>query len=406
MRAVSTFVGIAGAGAVNLTCSPPLHPSNPAAIDRICDALCTRRHGCDERDDYGSCVNTCRNFGSPRRIYYRPDVIDATRTCIARTACGPDLYRRLWGACFRDVFAAIPPTPLAQTYCENRTQKDVICGVTTTTVAKCLEGNKLYSDPILQQLNDCLGEASCRTYGRCLLGVVGPDEYWDSDRDRQWRERPLMTAPPTTVRFSGTVLVDGTIPSAGASICVDGRADIACVSTDAAGRYDVVLPASQELAITVNAAGSVPQLVPIRTGTADMGRWMLATQRVETLKARFASIDADDPGPQTTSVAVYARTAGGTAGFERIEFTLAPATGTGPFYFESDGAPSRSRRSTSVRGSALFANVAPGTVQLNVAPAGVTCVPGSAGWAAPQVNQVRAPVRPGHETRVTLSCHW
>ncbi|HEX4341228.1 MAG TPA: hypothetical protein VH062_35205 [Polyangiaceae bacterium] len=274
------------------------------------------------------------------------------------------------------------------------------------TVAKCLEGNKLYTDAILQQLDDCLGDASCRTYGRCLLGVVGPDEYWDRDRDREWRERPPVSAPPTTIRLSGTVLVAGAIPSVGASLCVADRPDIACAATNAAGQFALVLPASKELAIMVNAPGSVPQLVPILSGTRDMRNWTFATQRVETLKERFAAIDAPDPDPGTTSVAVYAHTPDGKGGFERLALTLAPATGTGPFYLESNSAPSRSRRFTSTSGATLFANVAPGIVQVNIAPSGVSCVPGGAGWAAPQVNQVRAPVRAGYETRVTLRCHW
>jgi hypothetical protein len=397
---------VTGVAVAASACTAPQHPSNPAAIDELCLPACALRHGCDPAEDYASCVNYCRNFGSPRRIYERPDIIASERACLGRTACGPDLSSRISTACYRDVLAAAQPTALARSYCEHRSRKDFVCGVRDITVAKCLDGYKMYTDAILQQLDDCLGDASCRTYGRCLLGVVGPDQYWDEDRSRQWMERPVMTPPPTTVQFSGTVLLEGELPIAGGAVCVNDRPDIACSTTDAAGRFALTLPASQELAITVKAPGSVPELVPIRTGTHDQHRWSFGTQRLETQAQRFAAIDAPDPGPTTTSVTVYAHPQEGKGGFERIQLALTPASGTGPFYSESDGAPSRTRRFTSRRGSALFANVSPGVVELEVTPPGVTCVPGSAGWAAPRINQVRVPVRAGYETRVTLACHF
>jgi hypothetical protein len=387
-------------------CTAPKHPSNLEAIDEICQPLCVKRQGCDASDEFGSCMSSCRNFGTPRRIYWRADYIASIRACLARTACGPDFARTIRRSCFDETYAGLPPTPLAKTYCRARVDKDRICGMTTFT-DKCLEGNKVFTDAILAQKNDCLQDHTCKSYGGCLHAIVGPDEYMDDpDRSAEWRRRPVPKAPPTTIRFEGAVKVANELPVKAAIVCVRDHSDIPCMTTDAVGSFGIGLPANQELTVTVQADGLASTAFGVSTGTRDLTQWTLSLEKAETVAARYAAFGVKYPDESRGFVLVRDEVPGADgAGVDGITMSLLPSIGKGPFYFEANSSPNPNRTSTSTWSAAAFAELSPSVVEVVLGPGGVTCVPSKSGWAAEATNRVRAPVLKGYETHVQMRCN-
>jgi hypothetical protein len=392
--------------ALACACAGPKHPSNPGAIDEICQPLCAKRQGCDPADEFGSCMSTCRHYGSPRRIYWRADHIADIQACIGRTACGPDMARTLQRSCYRETHASMKPTILAETYCKKAVEKDRICG-TTTLFDKCVEGNKVFTDPILTQKIDCLDDHPCKSYGGCLVAVVGPDEYAeDSDRNAEWRRQPVPKAPPTTSRFAGTIKIANEVAVERANVCVHDQPEIPCVTTDSAGHFSFDLPVNRELAVTVRGEGLASTVFGVSTTTRDLTDSSLSLEKAETVAARYAAFGVKYPDDDRGFVLVRDEVQGADgAGIDGLTMSMLPSTGKGPFYFEANSNPSPTRTSTSTWSVAAFAGVASGVVEIVLGPGSVTCVPSKIAWAAQAVNRVRVPVLKGYETHVRMRCN-
>jgi hypothetical protein len=393
-------------GCAFVACAPPEHPSNPDAIDQICQPLCAKRSGCDPSFEFGPCMNRCRS-SKPRRIYYRADYIEASRSCIARTACGPDLGPVIDRACFTDVYAALPRSSMVQGFCSNLRVKDASCGMGTEPVEKCIEGHNMFTAAILEQMNECLRDHPCRTYRGCLHAIVGPDVYADDpDRNTQWRGRPVPKPPPSTIRLNGTTKLAGTIPLPGAKVCIHEHPEIACATSndDSAFAFDV--PANKELALTVDAPGAAKIVVPITTNTKEMTR-NIVFDKLESIQEHYRAFGAKYPDEATGFVLVRTEVPGNQdvyQGLEGLEATMLPTSGSGPFYFDANGTPNPARKSTSSWSSVVFANTTSGVAEIGLGPAAITCVP-ITGWAAQVVNRVRLPVLAGYETHVRMRCN-
>jgi hypothetical protein len=387
-------------------CEAPKHPSNPGAIDEICQPLCAKRQGCDASDEFASCMNRCRDFGSPRRIYWREDYIAAIRSCVARTACGPHMVRTLDRTCFDDSYASLSPTPLARAFCERRVERDRVCAKTTTSIDKCVEGDKVYTDAILTQMSQCLDDHPCKSYGRCLVAIVGPNEFWDRDRWNQWSERPVPRPLPSKIRLEGAVKLDETIPIVGANVCVHEHPEIDCATTGVDGSFALDLPANQELAVTIRAPGMASAVIGVQTATSNLLNWNVSLDKAEMIQARYRAFGANFPDEVTGFIRARGDAPGDKrSGMEGLTMTIVLGSGKGPFYFDADSSPSPSRTSTSTWGAAVFANVTPGIVEILFSPESVSCVPSASGWAGQASNRVRVPVLAGYETHVSLRCH-
>jgi hypothetical protein len=351
-------------------------------------------------------MSSCRNFGSPRRIYWRHDYIAGVQACVERTVCGPDLARTLERSCFQETHASLQPTPLAQAYCKQAVEKDRICG-TTTPMDKCLDGNKLFTDAILTQKNNCLENHPCKSYGGCLHAVVGPDEYADDpERHAEWRRQRVPKPPPTTIRFAGQIKIANEIAVERANVCIHDHPAIPCVTTDAGGRFGFDLPVNEELAVTVRGDGLVNTAFGLSTTTHDLTEATLSLEKNETVAARYAAFGVKYPDDDRGFVLVRDEVQGaGGAGVDGITMSMLPNTGKGPFYFEPNSNPSPGRTSTSTWSVAAFAGVAPGVVEIVLGPGAITCVPSKMAWAAQAANRVRVPVLQGYETHVRMRCN-
>ena len=250
---------------------------------------------------------------------------------MARTACGPNLPRALDRACFSESFVSLSPTPLARAFCERRVERDRICAKTTISVEKCVDGYKLYTDAILAQMSQCLDDHPCKSYARCLLAIVGPDEYWDRDRWNQWSERPVSKPPPVTVRLEGAVKLDEAIPIAGADVCIHEHPEIACSTSGVDGSFALDLPANQELALTIRAPGVVSAVIGIRTATRNLVKWAVSLDKAEMIQARYRAFGVNFPDEAAGFVRARGDAPGDArGGMEGLTMTMQPRSGRGP----------------------------------------------------------------------------
>ena len=74
-------------------------------------------------------------------------------------------------------------------------------------------------------------------------------------------------------------------------------------------------------------------------------------------------------------------------------------------YSAPEGALTRDRKDTSSLGSATFAGLQPGTVEVVAGPADVVCVPSAWAWPSAHPSSLMAPVVAGFTTEVSMQCH-
>jgi hypothetical protein len=382
-------------------CDRPIHPNDPEIPDKLCEPRCAREHDCDAKIEVASCVSHCEHQLSPRKVYYREDLVASLRACAQGQSCGGDVDARI-DACEADVRKRLEPSAESGNYCRRFVERSFKCGDYRWDEDHCLYGTKVYTDAILGQLTDCLDQP-CRQYGECGVAVVG----WDpivADRDRmaEYHRTPVPKTRNDSVAVEGAVTREGQVPLAGATVCAGPDR---CATTSDSGAYSLILPAHGELAISVSAAGFGKRLVALATVGQDVKPFDIVLQAKAVLEARATAAGATYPDDATGVIFATARAPNGASiGLEGVTMAIQPASGRGPLYFTATSDPDPGRTSTSTWSSGLFAAVKPGEVTLTFGPPFVTCVPLYGGWPSGP-NSVRVPVAAGFETRTVMRCH-
>jgi hypothetical protein len=391
---------------VAVACEAPVHPKDPGIPDALCQPRCKRQHDCDAAFDVASCVVRCERALSPRVVYDREDLIAKQRQCAEQQACVANVDQAIT-ACTSDNFKRLEPTPTAQAFCKARVDMDHHCGDFASDYEHCIYGHKGYSDPILSQMSDCLSAHPCRTYGRCLVAIVGEDVgIEDKDRAAAFRSSEVPKAGPDTVKLHGRIQTEANQGIASANVCLRAKGSSPCVATDDAGAFTLMVPAHEEIAITASATGYGSRVGGLATVGRDIDAWGLILATEPSLRARYAAAGGTYADAATGSIMATAKAPpGSTGGFDGAAMSIAPASGKGPVYFSPDGYPDSKLTATSTWSSGVFAGVAPGEVELHFGPDVVTCVPAWGGWPSKQPNAVRVPIVAGFETRVVMQCH-
>ena len=397
--------GIATALLVAASCAPK-HPNDPSIPDRLCAPRCAKLRACDPTYDEVACRNRCRQGLSPRVIYDRKDYVDAIEACANQQTCGPDIQQRVQ-SCVRDVGARLEPTGAVRLFCANKVRKDDECHSRGSfDYDHCLLGYKVLSDAIASQLTDCLDDP-CHRYRRCFLAVLGDDEVaMDRDRQEEFRTKPVPAAPSALTMSGKVVTLGTTTPVAAAKLCVHDRADMACATTDGEGAFSLQIPPDQEFALELTAPDYAPTIEAVTPKTKDTKNWTFGLRRLATVRPRYAVFGATYPDAATGFVVARALGPQGSAtGIDGVEMAIEPKSGAGPFFFSPNSDPDPARHATSTFATGLFANVAPGIVEVSFDPAGLTCSPAFGGWASTKPNTVRVPVVAGFETDIGQRCN-
>jgi hypothetical protein len=140
-------------------------------------------------------------------------------------------------------------------------------------------------------------------------------------------------------------------------VCLRGKAEAPCVTTDESGAFTLTAPAHEEFALTAAATGYGSRVVALETVGRDVENWSVTLVTDAALRARHVAAGATYPDASTGYV------------------------------------------------FGLLVNVAPGEAEITFGPESVTCVPSYGGWPSKRPNSVRIPVVAGFETRVTMQCH-
>jgi hypothetical protein len=362
-------------------------------------------HDCDASVDLDSCINRCEHYVSLRAVYRREDFVEGLRVCAAIQACVPDVDRAI-DACESDVRARLVASAAARSFCAGMVARSFKCGDYRWDEAHCIESHKTYSDAILGQLNECLDQP-CRTYGRCMVAVVGDDPVaTDRDRFAEFRHHPVPDRPRSSVTLGGRVLTEANAPVSEATVCVHGFRDEPCVLTSHSGGFSLSVPALGEVAIVATASGFGKRLIPVATTGANRIDWRITLVKDAVVGARYAALGV--PYPDDAAGFLFATAdapPGSPTGLEGVTMTIDPPTGRGPVFFAPTSDPDPGRKATSTWSSGIFGAIAPGEVTLTLGPPSVTCTPLYGGWRSAAPNSIRLVVAAGFETVVTMACH-
>jgi hypothetical protein len=172
------------------------------------------------------------------------------------------------------------------------------------------------------------------------------------------------------------------------------------VKSDGSGAFTLPLPVRKEVAITVAAPEFGSRLLPLATGEVGYIDWKLNMSSDQTLRARYAALDAtpavpdpNSPPPSVGALFVAANgPPGSTTGLDGVTISIAPVSGVGPLYFEPNGKPDILRKATSTFSYALFSNLTPGVVEVMLGPEALVCSPSYGGWPSDKRNTLRVPI--------------
>ncbi len=206
---------------------------------------------------------------------------------------------------------------------------------------------------------------------------------------------------------------------AGVKVCVDGRDDVPCVTTDSAGNFTLYhVPAGADLVLVLDKDGYVPSLKPLTTSFEPSHEVaqpisMLKNEDVPTSVGGIP-VDAAGKGSIDFFVIVRPEDDAGLAGpLPGATAVLAPVIDAGAVYFGKPGVLDPSLKATLSSGgnfllgtvtSGRFFNVPAGTYTLSfTGPSKYICSSfgsPSADWGFPVDGEaaVRVPVREGYNT--------
>jgi hypothetical protein len=390
--------------ALLLSCGGPVHPSDPAIPDEVCQPRCQREHDCNPTVDVESCVSHCAHALSPRIVYDRADYVTALRGCAQGQSCVANIDQSI-SACQSDSFRRLEPTSTARAFCKRRVERSFQCGDYRWDEDHCVNGHKAYTDAILGQLTDCL-DRPCSNYARCMVAVVGRDVVWeDSDRIAEDLSTPVPQPSPVSVTVQGFVETEAAAPIAEATVCLNDL-NGPCARTGPTGDFSLQIPAHSDAAITARASGFGQVVVAVSTRGKNWAAFKIVLRSDATLQARYSGIGGLHSDAGTGYVYATAQAPDGSpTGLEGVTMDVTPKPGRGPLYFAPTSDPDPQRTATSTWSSALFADVPPGEITLTFGPAAVTCVPSYGGWPSSLPSSVRVPIAAGFETRVVMRCH-
>jgi hypothetical protein len=223
----------------------------------------------------------------------------------------------------------------------------------------------------------------------------------------------------TTVDWRVVKQGDPNAPSpglAGVKVCVDGHAEVSCVTTDAQGDFSLgFLPDGSEIVLVLEKDGYVPTLKPITTGYTDTTVAQPITMyRAADLPTNLGfAVDAKGAGSIDFLVIVRPQDDAVLAGpLPGAVAALSPAAGESAVYFGTPGVLDPTLKATLSSGgnfalgtasSGRFFNVPPGDYTLTFTPppkyrCSSFASPADWGFPVPDQPAVRVPVREGYNT--------
>jgi hypothetical protein len=236
----------------------------------------------------------------------------------------------------------------------------------------------------------------------CTLDVVGHDTLVEDENYQEKRRAVAVEdAGSATVMLAAKTQTESPRgPLSGVSVCIKDTQQ--CATTDADGTATLPIPAHGQVAVSFVASGFRSVLVPLTTA----GNPPRLTVTMESVRARFARVGVTAPDGDTGTLTVKTWSIEGTGkAMEGVALSVVPPTSEA-MYSAPDGALTRDRKDTSSLGSATFAGLRPGTVEVVAGPAEVICVPSAWAWPSTNPSSLTAPpVAAGFTTEVSMQCH-
>ncbi len=228
-----------------------------------------------------------------------------------------------------------------------------------------------------------------------------------------------VDAAPATVTASGAVVSKGgstnpIVPLQGVSVCVIDHAEIACVTTNAAGKFSLRgIPPSSDVGMSFTRSGYYGVVSLTHTVSSDFVA-PTASMSTDAVEAQvFAAAGWTYPADNMGILRAHAQGAGKTDcdGLDQTAFTA--STAATPVYEAacSDGGalpgPDPTFTATTTSGTGYFL-LPSGSVDVTASHSNLLCSvsPFSGwGWASSKTNTASAVVLAGHETIVALQCN-
>jgi len=185
--------------------------------------------------------------------------------------------------------------------------------------------------------------------------------------------------------------------------CIQGRADIACVRPDTAGRFTICAPKT-EFGLRFTASGHEEMLILLGPNAPT------PEPRVTVARDQFANLRWPPLGgmypPTTTANLVITVFDSARERVANAEVAILPSAGLTVVYGEDAGNPDQSLTRTSLSGTAYVAKVPPGTLDIQVNSTALpNCAQIDAGYASPDNSQdARIPITAGVAIFVALQC--
>ena len=218
---------------------------------------------------------------------------------------------------------------------------------------------------------------------------------------------PVCTHLQNLKTFHGKALTFGTTNGQAfpGTICIDGRADIACARASTEGDFAMCIPSEGDFAMRLAATGfetTVQLLGPQATSRAAP----FTVGDDAYVSARFWLPLGGAYPPTTAGHLVVLVTDAADAPLANAEIAILPSANLDIVYAGDGGLPDTSRTLTSTAGSALIANVPPGDYDLQVTSQGnPSCAYATGGHASPDNSQdARIRVVAGATSIATLRC--
>lgn len=227
-------------------------------------------------------------------------------------------------------------------------------------------------------------------------GGGGDDKPADAGIDAP----PLCTHIQNLKLYKSRALTFGTMPGRyPGSICVDGRSDIGCATTDFSGVFEMCVPSMGDFVFSFTKEGFEHDLY-LHGQDRDPLNFMYGIPDDATAgPILWQSIGGDYP-PTTKGhlvpVAYRENTDGTLEGLGGAQISLVPSAGLTVVYADSMGKPDTSLTATA-NGLAFVANVTPGMYDIQVtAPGLMNCAVLTGGYPSPDNSQdARVPVIAG-----------